>query len=94
MANNVDPVETLRAVSSGSSLFEKVSVLVCRDDRVKREAKKKKKKEKIQIPLKFAHLNSNSNSAFSGLLQRYLSRYRARSADNGPLKIYKECWLG
>ena len=37
IANSVDPDETarFRAVSSGSALFVKVSVLVCRAERIK-----------------------------------------------------------
>ena len=40
MANSVNPDErarySLRSVSSGSALFAKVSVLVCKDERIKR----------------------------------------------------------
>ena len=35
MANIVDPDEDFRAVSAGSRLFAKVSLLVCRDERLK-----------------------------------------------------------
>ena len=35
MANRVDPAKMARYVSSGSALFAEVSVLVCRDEKVK-----------------------------------------------------------